>query len=202
MYEYDIFISYKRGREPERWIERHFQPLLEHYVGLELGRPPAIFRDDRLEAGNTWPAELGIALGVSRVMVPLWTRTYFHSEWCSRELAEMLGREEETGRRSATQPIGLVIPAVLHDCEDLPPQLQPIQATPLRDCFNPRMREESRLAEQLADRLAQMAPGIRSSIEAAPDFRADWPVAAAQRFLAAVRRSDAPSQTDLPGFAA
>jgi hypothetical protein len=120
-YQYDIFISYKRNQETSRWIEDHFQPILAYAVELELGRPPIIYRDNSLHDGGTWPIELGVALGSSRVIIPLLTKTYFHSEWCVRELSAMLSRENEMCCRTLAKPDGLIIPTVLHDCETIKP---------------------------------------------------------------------------------
>jgi hypothetical protein len=202
-YEYDIFLSYKRHAEPRRWLVEHFQPLLEYYVELELGRKPLLFRDDQdIEAGTTWPAALGRALGNSRVLVSLWTRTYFHSEWCSHELSTMLAREQEEQLRTAESPAGLVIPIVLHDCEQLPAALDPLQRVILRDCFNPRMRHDSALAEALAANIArQVAPPVARAIIAAPLWRQSWPSATASAFLAAVKRPGQPRQAQVPRFA-
>ena len=93
-YQYDIFLSYRRDPEAREWLVAHFQPLLKHYVEQELGRKVEVFRDDQdIEAGSTWPARLGGALGKSRTLVALWSKLYFHSDWCSRELSVMLARE-------------------------------------------------------------------------------------------------------------
>jgi hypothetical protein len=202
MYTYDIFLSYKRHRESRQWLVDHFQPLLELFVELELGRPATIFRDDQdTEAGTTWPAHLGNALGGSRVLVALWTKTYFHSEWCSRELSTMLARERDAAMRTAQEPRGLVVPVVLHDCETLPQQLAPIQHVAIREYFNPRMRRDSPLAEELAQRIKEhVAPSVVSAMNAAPSWRDDWPRQTAEEFLAVVKRTDPPRQTAMPRF--
>src|SRR5262249_3704332 len=133
-YEYDIFLSYKRHPEARQWLVEHFQPLLKFHVELELGREPRIFRDDQdIESGDTWPAHLGRALGNSRVLVALWTRTYFHSEWCSRELSAMLAREQDEGLRTAERPGGVIVPVVLHDCEQLPREVAVLQHVVMRE---------------------------------------------------------------------
>jgi hypothetical protein len=202
-YVYDVFISYKRHSESRQWLVEHFQPLLEYHVGLELGWSPTFFRDDQdIEAGVTWPAALGQALGNARVLVPLWTRNYFHSEWCSRELATMLARENETGLRSAQRPGGLIVPVVLHDCEDLAPKLVPIHRVALTECYNVRMRRDSPLSEKLATYISTLiAPSVAKAIREAPPWQSDWPLTTAGEFLAAVMREGPPRQTQLPRFA-
>jgi hypothetical protein len=200
-YEYDIFISYKRDAETNRWIADHLEPLLTTYVGLELGHPPRIFRDDQLEAGTTWPAALGAELARSRVLLALYTKTYFFSEWCRRELFAMLEREQEAGLRVAANPGGLVVPVILHDCEELPPKLKNIQAQAIRECFNVRMRKDSPRAELLADEIGKLAKPIARAIDEAPVWRLDWLTATAQSFLEGAPAPEMPKQNTVPRFA-
>lgn len=99
-YKYDIFISYKRDGETLRWIRRHFQPLLAHHVGLVHATNPEIYVHEvvqQIPAGTSWPQALGEELGASRVLVALWTKAFLHSEWCTKELAHMLGRQQAVG---------------------------------------------------------------------------------------------------------
>lgn len=199
-YQYDIFISYKRGDETNRWISDHFEPLLRHAVELELGRPVAIYRDNRLLDGGTWPLDLGVALGASRVLIPLLTKTYFHSEWCVRELSVVLERERQASCRTALNPNGVVVPVILHDCEILKPELTHVQCREIRECFNVRMQRESVRAEKLAEELNLAAPGIARSIENAPTWQVDWPIATADGFLNALLIKQQPQQTKVPGF--
>jgi hypothetical protein len=177
-YEYDIFLSYKRHPEARQWLVEHFQPLLEHYVELELGRKVAVFRDDQdVEVGGTWPAQLGGALGKSRTLVALWTRTYFHSEWCTQELSTMLAREQDARFRTPRRPAGLVFPVVLHDCEQLPSELAPLQSVAMQDCYAVRMARDSQRAEFLEQHIAKrLAPSVAPAVEAAPKWRAEWPL--------------------------
>jgi hypothetical protein len=202
-YQYDIFISYKRHPEFQKWLKLHFEPLLGFHVENELGRPPIIFRDElNTDAGSTWPLNIGQALGNSRVLVALWTKAYFHSEWCSRELATMMARERDEGLRTANDPDGLIVPVVLHDCEQLPPELEPIQYVPIRECFNVRMHPESALAELLSKSISErVAPGVARAVERAPAWRRAWPLTTADQFMAAIRKPGAPRQLEVPRFA-
>jgi hypothetical protein len=199
-YKYDIFISYKRGSETNQWIQQHFEPLLIHSVGLELGYAPSVFRDNRLDDGGSWPVDLGVALGSSKVLVSLWTKTYFYSEWCVREMAAMLEREKHAGYRTATRPAALVLPSVLHDCDPVPKEVAHIQHRVLRDFFNVRMRPDSTKAELLADAIALAAPAIAKSIENAPAWQEDWPRQVAEQFMQEFYKGQAPRQATVPGF--
>lgn len=199
-YSYDIFISYKRGQETVHWIEEHFEPLLEHTVELELGYKPVVYRDKSLNDGGTWPLELGIALGSSRVLVPLWTKTYFYSKWCVLELSTMLAREKEMNCRTPANPSGLIIPVVLHDCLTVKQEISHVQSRDIHKYFNSRMRHDSDRAEQLADELAALAPGIAHAIEKVPGWQSQWPEATAASFLEALLGKEQPQQTSVPGF--
>jgi hypothetical protein len=201
-YKHDIFISYKRDVETRHWINEHLMPLLTTYVGMELGRPPDLFIDDQLEAGTTWPLDLGVRLAGSRVLLALYTKTYFHSEWCTRELAAMLQRERDAGFRTAARPEGLIVPVILHDCEQLPSEIQDIQARPIREYFNVRMRRDSQRAELLADEIAKLAIPIARAIDSAPDWRPEWREQTAQFFQQAIRASGETRQLVVPRFAA
>lgn len=199
-YKHDIFISYKRGKETNVWIKEHFEPLLQHAVALELGYTPKIYRDDRLSDGGTWPLDLGEALGCSRVLIPLWTKTYFHSKWCVLELSTMLDREQEMKCRTPPNPSGLIIPVVLHDCDPVQPKLAHVQCREIRECFNVRMQRNSERAEQLADALSATAPGIACAINNAPTWQQQWPEVTADNFLQALWHVDEPRQFAVPGF--
>lgn len=199
-YEYDIFLSYKRHPEARQWLVEHFQPLLEFHVELELGRKVTVFRDDQDdEAGASWPAHLGRALGNSRTLVALWTRTYFHSEWCSLELSLMLARERDVRFRTARRPGGLIFPVVLHDCEQLPRKLVPLHYVAMQECFQTRMARNSQTAEILAQQIKdRLAPSIAAAIDAAPPWRSRWPLMSATQLLKSVLRKWPPRQDQVP----
>src|SRR4051794_9276077 len=102
-YQYDIFISYRRQPETLTWIREHFLPLLDHWVGLELGRDPSVFVHEisqRIAPGAHWPAALNDCLVASRVLIALWTKNYFTSRWCASEFAHMLAREQSRSGRA------------------------------------------------------------------------------------------------------
>jgi TIR domain len=198
-YAHDIFISYRRDAETRAWLENHFLPLLKLRVGQEIGRQPTIFVDDQLESGVSWPEQLGVELGQSKILVALWAKDYFASTWCTEEMVLMLARESECGLRSARNPRGLVVPAVIHDGADFPRSLSMIQRFEIQDCFNVRMARDSARAEQLDAILSNEAAALSRAINAAPPWREEWPVAAATQFRETLFAA-APSQEQPPGF--
>jgi hypothetical protein len=196
-YQYDIFISYKRDPETHRWIMEHFKPLLELRVGLELGRKVDVFIDDKLEVGTTWPIELGNTLGCSRILVPLFTKTYFSSKWCTCELSLILSRESSLGYRAGTNSVGLIVPATIHDGDDFPYHLSHIQRLGIQQCFNVRMARESPRAEELDDILARNASSFAAAIHHAPPWQDKWPEEAAQEFYDLLFQEE-PQQDSVP----
>ena len=181
-YRHDIFISYKRDPETYRWIKNHFEPLLALRVGLELGRKAEIFIDDQLEVGATWPIDLGVQLGCSRILVPLFTRTYFSSKWCGMELRLMLSRESSLGYRAGSNSLGLIVPATIHDGDSFPSQISHIQRFSIQQCFNVRMAVDSPRAAELDDILTRNAPAFANAISHAPPWQNNWQDEAAKKF--------------------
>jgi hypothetical protein len=200
-YAYDIFLSYRRDPETRNWIGLHLVPLITLRVGFELGQPPTISVDDQIESGNSWPLDLAMRLGSSRVLLALWTKTYFNSKWCTQELCHMLAREKITNRRTHAHPKGLIIPAVIHDGEDFPLQARQIQYIDLKECFNVRMSKDSPRAEQLDEIIKKEAPAIAAAIRGAPEWRQKWPKKAAASLYEVFYRGAAPPQATVPVFA-
>ena len=159
-----------------------------------------MFRDNQLEAGTSWPLALGTTLANSRVLIALYTKTYFHSQWCTTELALMLQREKQEGYRNNKHPDGLIIPAVLHDCERLPKRLAGIQVRPIRECFNVRMQKNSPIAERLAAEIAELAKPIARAIKSAPKWRGDWRATNAAQFQRLILAKNPSKQATVPGF--
>jgi hypothetical protein len=199
-YQHDIFISYRRNPETHFWITEHFVPLLTLRVELELGRRPLIYVDDQIESGTSWPTSLGVALGGSRVLIPLWSGNYLASVWCAAELSHMLGREKEVGLRTVERPHGVVIPAFIHDGEKFPPDLGHIEHFEVQKSFNVRMARNSPRAEELDAALAAQAPAITACIHQAPAWRKEWPKQATTDFFKRFYQQAEAVQKTVPRF--
>lgn len=200
-YAHDIFISYRRHAETLAWINEHFRPLLELRVEQELGRAPDIYIDTRLESGSTWPADLAIALGGSRILISLWSGNYLASPWCALEFSLMLARERRAGLRTLAVPHGIVVPAFIHDGNKFPAELAHIQHFEIQQTFNVRMARNSARAEQLDAELARQAPAIAHCIAAAPPWDAAWTDEASEALFGELARPAA-EQTAIPRFTA
>src|SRR4051794_13044009 len=116
MYQYDIFISYRRAPPVSDWVENHFRRLLEEWVGESFAeREPRLFIDTRVETGTDWPLELRNALLRSCLLVPVWSPRYFRSAWCMAELRSMRAREQQLGMRTQSDSSGLIFPVRFND---------------------------------------------------------------------------------------
>jgi hypothetical protein len=198
-YKYDIFISYRREPLTRAWINKHFIPLLRHHIFNELGKQPVFYIDEQLETGGIWPDELGRALGASRIIITLWSKTYVNSVWCMREVNHMLERIAKVSSQSGQKP-KLVFPIIIHDGETMPIDLNSIQKAEIQECFNINMSPDSPKAEMLADKLKPIGMSIANAIENAPAFEQDWQVDAADAFYRLYYKQVQAQQTEIPKF--
>ena len=108
-YEYDIFLSYKRGGDVEDWVVNHFYDRLLRCLEGVMDRDPKIFIDKTIKTGSSWPDVLKNALKSSRILVSVWSPPYFRSPWCDAEWKSMLERERIKQLTSQQRPEGLVL---------------------------------------------------------------------------------------------
>ncbi len=199
-YQYDIFISYRRDELTLKWIQVHFLPLIKLHIKNELGREPNIYIDTQLESGTSWPIALGKALGSSKIIIPLWTKSFLNSVWCTCEIGHMVERETKTGFRTFEKPGGLIFPTIIHDGETFPVQLATIQKIEIQDCFNVRMSIDSPKAEILDDKLKPLGKEISEAIEKAPDWQEDWQIKAVNSFVQQYYITEESKQNFAPKF--
>ncbi len=173
-YKYDVFISYRRYGLWPKWVEEHFLPLFKHWLGEEHGKNVKIVWDGNLETGNDWPPDLAEKLAASRTLVPLLSRQYFNSVWCKTELGLMYARESMCGLTGGQQPKRLIVPAIIHDGEDLPKSIRVIQAAELQDCANVLLAPNSPTREELSTRIRSWVPDVVKAIRRAPKHDPCW----------------------------
>jgi hypothetical protein len=197
-YEWDVFLSYRRFGEWPGWVHKHFQSLLTHWLGEELGDVPRMFVDvEVLESGANWPDQLANGLANSKAMVALWSRQYFSSRWCTAELQHMIEREKACGIGSEGSGGRLVVPAVIHDGQDIPPPLKVIHYLELQELSNPRIASDSSTGEKLSEAIRGWAPSVKAAIERAPEWNESWRSVAQGEFGRVYREQ--PKQTSVPG---
>ncbi len=115
MYEYDVFLSYKRGKIPETWLNETFKPLFEFKLSNALGRinVPIFVDKTEIRNGVEWSSIIENALLKSKVMVALISPTYFNSDWCVKEFKSMFKRQQELWKRNLLDKnFSLVTPIV------------------------------------------------------------------------------------------
>jgi len=197
-YEYDVFISYRRHELWPEWVQNIFLPLFRHWLGEEVPGV-TIFIDYNIETGASWPRGLGHALGRSRVLVPLLSRQYFSSSWCQLEFGHMLAREAKCGFRTSTRPMGLIVPAHIHDGDSFPACARQIQAAQLQHYTNVRLSKESLTGELLSQEIRNWVPNVATAIRGAPDADGSWSDLAVDEFVKQFA-ADEPLQKSPPRF--
>lgn len=96
MYQYDVFLSYKRGGPKEEWVKEIFLPLFQNDLSQNLARNATIFLDtSEIKEGTKWADVLGDSLAKSKCMVAILTPLYFDSQWCVYEFSMMNYRQEK-----------------------------------------------------------------------------------------------------------
>jgi hypothetical protein len=198
-YQYDVFLSYRRYGEWPQWLETVFLPIFHHYLGEELGENPKIAWDTTLETGTTWPLDLASKLATSKILIALWSRQYFSSDWCRYELAHMLARERTCGLRSTSSPYGLIIPVIIHDGSDFPTSVASIQALQIQRFTNVRVARSSPTEEALTDALIRWMPDVAKTISRAPAHDPSWLTTVADDFMALLRTPQV-AQITVPSF--
>ena len=195
-YEHHVFISYRHHESWPDWVEKLFMPPLRQWLGEEIGDDAAIFFDRNLETGTRWSPQIKRALARSRVLLPCFSRQYFTSEWCRLELALMLARERAIGMDPA---YSLVVPIILHDGDDLPDLAAQLQSTKFLDVADPWIADRSPKMEALSTAVRELATAIRSAINRAPAFSADWEDLSAEA-IAMQLATPEPKQTSVPSL--
>jgi hypothetical protein len=187
-YRFDIFLSYSRAESWPIFVDGHFLPILRHWVGAELGREVDVFVDTHeIGIGQRWPDELEMALAASRVMVSLWSRNYFYSDWCQRELAAILARADALRDRSF--PGDIIFPFAIHDCSDadIPDCVSQLQRTAIHEWADPFMHRRGGRRERLSSALKSAAPAVAAGVTASSPAGFAWPLPDYAEFLDRLR---------------
>jgi TIR domain len=101
-YDYDVFISYKRGGIKGGWISEIFLPLFEEDLSQNLGRRAKIFLDTSdIQPGAPWPQVLADTLAKSTCLVAILNPLYFTSDWCVAEFSVMYHRQNKLREENA-----------------------------------------------------------------------------------------------------
>ena len=184
MYEYDLFVSYKREPKDNElmtpWLRKVLKRI-EYYLRQEMGgrRDRArLFLDvDGIEAGEVWPEKIRHALQSARCLMPIWSPEYFHSDWCVAEWRSFLAREQLVVSRGQGA-CRLIVPIKFHDGTWFPPEAASVEQFDLRDyAATTEAFWDTKRADELDQILrTKVAPTLARAIAKAPDFDSAWPV--------------------------
>jgi hypothetical protein len=173
-YEHDVFISYRREQDGwTPWTRDHFKKLLKIYLQQDLGRPPSIFVDERIEPGMDWVDALAENLATSKVVVAVFSGDYFGSQWCVHELDLILERSSACAAGGKNDP-RLIVPVVVHDGELIPDpvtRIQPADFSRFRVAF---LTETAPLYQDFSMAMRVLSPKVKAAIDLTPPFDAGW----------------------------
>lgn len=176
-YKYDVFISYRRENTSKRWVEESFLPIFRSFLSEALGgREVTIFRDvEGIEGGQNWKAKICRALAYSKCLVPVFLPSYFHSEWCVRELSIIYDRQKKCGLNTIERPNGLIIPLKVRDGKYFPEKLQEINILNCNDYYRIGGGFETtpRFVD-FQDILSKWVEEVANAIEGAPEWDESW----------------------------
>jgi hypothetical protein len=198
-YEYDVFLSYSRAKDWPKWVSYIFMPIFDHWLTSELGRDARIFVDTNIENGASWPETLDRALSKSAILVPLWTKNYFSSDWCTLEFTRFRARENIYSYGTFENPARLIHPAVIHDGKDFPREVGDISYTDLSEFVNVRMASNSLAEESLSLLVKKWVLCIVKSVRTVPECDPSWKELSARELYQQHKKNE-PRQLGVPRF--
>jgi FxsC-like protein len=129
MSDYWFFLSYaRRDAIDNKYIEKFFNHLAQEVARIaglpsQKGKKEMSFWDKTgIEPGDRWPDTLADALQTSRVLVCLYSRGYFNSEYCGKELKVFLSRldKRQLDYPTDTKQPPLILPVLWDRPDRLP----------------------------------------------------------------------------------
>ena len=175
-YDYDVFLSYKSGKIYGRWVLEVFFDYFKENLEQSLGRKVNIFIDKSdINDGDDWQARIKRSLLKSRCVVAVLSPLYFQSEWCKRECATMLFREETLGLRDIKNPLGLISAIILHDGDMFPKLIGKIQRRSWHDfALVGKGFENTETFIDFQKELKKYSDNVATMIKSAPQFNDEW----------------------------
>ncbi|WP_250290440.1 toll/interleukin-1 receptor domain-containing protein [Frankia sp. CiP1_Cm_nod1] len=177
-YRFDVFLSYRRAGTVLPWVHNHFHRMLVRCLTDELDRKPEIFIDvDQIHAGERWPDALAQAHSRSRLLVAVWTPSYFGSRWCVAEWRSMQRREALLGLSTAPDTHRLVYPIRLKDGDRFPHDAKRTQQRDMKDWnVSSTSFEQTPAYAGFERKVAEIAEELVARLDVVPDWRPDLPV--------------------------
>jgi hypothetical protein len=181
-YEYDVFLSYRRGQRAlpggewpldrdGEWVHRVFFPEFKHWLDQEY--PGARIAFDRdLPLGQPWESTLRHWLRHSKCLVAVWNPLYFRSQFCRSEFHSMLERQRKHMPAGAEGP-GLVLPAVYADGQWFDEEARSLQYSKSFSPFSrysQPIRQDEFAHAAFATAMQDFCGSVASAIKSAPAF--------------------------------
>jgi TIR domain len=188
-YRNDVFISYKRGRMNEQWLDEIFLPLFETYLNDVLPNEVKIFVDrSGITPGVDFNDDLFRNLVFSKSFVSIWSNPYFkQSEWCVKEFLTMNYQQQLYKIAPGGKPPALIWPLLLSNLIDpVPPMVQKIHY--LDYCDYNRIGEAFIKSERYLDFQEKLRNDVKilaGIINNAPKFHDDLKTPEGQEKIAA-----------------
>ncbi|ANN17071.1 hypothetical protein SD37_16405 [Amycolatopsis orientalis] len=178
MYEYHLFISYRRGGgDAPDWVRNHFHPRLQRLLDDNVDYDVKIFLDDSVPIGGKWPQEVRDALQRTRILIPVCSPKYFRDEWCLAEWHTMAKREELVVRDGSVKAGRLIYPVIFSDSENFPNYAHERRMRSFRSWNQPHPQYQN--TDEYLDfnrEMERMVQELVEIIDQAPKWRPDWPV--------------------------
>lgn len=173
-YKYDVFISYHEDPDHLKMVRdiflRHFRWYLSN---SKLGRSPVIYFDKEVnQPGDKWERVIKNALARSKILVAFWSIPYFESEWCRKECAIMLHREERLGYLDQERQGSLIVPVRVADGNTYPEVVRKFQQFNFWDYTG--LRRGSGKEAKLEREIRDWAEDVADRILQAPPWDPDW----------------------------
>jgi hypothetical protein len=182
-YDYELFMSYRRNGNVRDWVQNHLAPLLIRCLEDELPEKPRVFLDSNQEVGIEWPDNILRALNRSKLLLAIWSPSYFTSPWCLAEWHTMLLREQALGIGGLSKLPGLIYPIRFSDGNSFPAEAQQVQQElSFKDWRFPYLHfKDSILYLDFHRAVVRLAENIAERLQLCPPWQSDWPVARGPR---------------------
>jgi hypothetical protein len=182
-YQHDVFISYKREALWTPWTRDHFKSLLQSYLQQDLGKTPNIFIDEHIDTaiGLDWVKGLGEHLATSRVVLPLFSRDYFASDWCIHEL-DLITDRARHHIIGAHPEERLILPVVGHDGDLFPDPISRLTMADVRKYRIAGMNKDTVDYHEFSKLIRELSPSVANAILGAPAFESSWVGTCVARF--------------------
>lgn len=172
-YKNDVFLSY-RDDFSGPWIRDYFLPLFKWTLEDVLGRQPEIFvatlKDDGLLSRSRKEE-----LVRSRILVPIWSPSYFNLTWSIYECSVFLSRESQLGYRTEKNEVNLLKPVVVCDGTSFPEFAQNISFFNCRNYMIPVAafgRTDAYI--EFSNDMRNWATNVAAAMDLAPECREEW----------------------------